>query len=360
MPSTRISELRDGERATGFALLTKKELRQDRNGKDFIDLELTDAGGSITGKVWSDSAALTGDYDAHDFVAWKGIVSDYRGNLQLRVRECRRVTEADRELGFDEADLIPSTHEDIDDLWKRLGAVLTEVERPPLVTLVEATMRQHQAALREHPAAKTIHHAYRGGLLEHTVSMIELASRLCGHYRDLDRDLVLVGILFHDLGKLRELGAMPANEYTHEGRLVGHVVIGRDLLREQAATIPDFPQDVLLQLEHIVLSHQGPREYGSPVEASTPEALVVHLIDNLDSKLAQFRAIRGKGDGPQYVRGLGRWVYPDSGLVRPAPALPETSAEPLEASAGTPGEDSSAAEADDDDSLQPGLDLSGA
>jgi len=360
MPPTRISELRDGERATGFALLTKKELRQDRNGKDFIDLELTDAGGSITGKVWSDSAALTGDYDAHDFVAWKGIVSDYRGNLQLRVQECRRVTEADRELGFDEADLIPSTHEDIDDLWKRLGAVLTEVERPPLVTLVEATMRQHQAALREHPAAKTIHHAYRGGLLEHTVSMIELASRLCGHYRDLDRDLVLVGILFHDLGKLRELGAMPANEYTHEGRLVGHVVIGRDLLREQAATIPDFPQDVLLQLEHIVLSHQGPREYGSPVEASTPEALVVHLIDNLDSKLAQFRAIRGKGDGPQYVRGLGRWVYPDSGLARPAPALPETAAEPLEASAGTPGEDSSAAEADDDDSLQPGLDLSGA
>ena len=360
MPPTRISELQDGECTRGFALLTKKELRQDRNGKDFLDLELSDSGGSIAGKVWSDSPALTGDYDAHDFVAWKGVVADYRGSLQLRIQECRRVAEADRELGFDESDLIPSTHEDIDDLWQRLGAVLAEVERPPLVTLVEATMRQHQAALREHPAAKTIHHAYRGGLLEHTVSMIELASRLCGHYRDLDRDLVLVGILFHDLGKLRELGAMPANEYTHEGRLVGHVVIGRDLLREQAATIPDFPQDLLLQLEHIVLSHQGPREYGSPVEASTPEALVVHLIDNLDSKLAQFRALRGKGDGPQYLRGLGRWVYPDSGLARPAQAPPETPAGPVEASVATPGEDSSTPKAEADDGPQPELDLHGA
>jgi 3'-5' exoribonuclease len=357
MPQTRINELQEGERATGFALLTKKELRQDRNGKDFIDLELSDASGSIAGKVWSDSAALTGDYEAHDFVAYKGMVSDYRGNLQLRVQDCRRATEADREHGFDESDLIPSTHEDIDDLWERLGAVLAEVERPQLVTLAAATLERHGAALREHPAAKTMHHAYRGGLLEHTVSMIELASRMCSHYRDLDRDLVLIGILFHDLGKLQELGAMPANEYTHEGRLVGHVVIGRDLLREQALAIDGFSSDLLLQLEHIVLSHQGPKEYGSPVEASTPEALMVHFIDNLDSKLAQFRAIESKGPEPQFVRGLGRWVYPTSGLERSQDA-PEPTPEPAspvaqEASAASETPD----EADAD--VQPELDLSG-
>jgi 3'-5' exoribonuclease len=150
---------------------------------------------------------------------------------------------------------------------------------------------------------------------------------------------------------------MPATEYTHEGRLVGHVVIGRDLLREQALAIDGFSSDLLLQLEHIVLSHQGPKEYGSPVEASTPEALMVHFIDNLDSKLAQFRAIESKGPEPQFVRGLGRWVYPTSGLERSQDA-PEPTPEPAspvaqEASAASETPD----EADAD--VQPELDLSG-
>jgi putative nucleotidyltransferase with HDIG domain len=175
--------------------------------------------------------------------------------------------------------------------------------------LVADTLAAWGAELREHPAAKSIHHAYRGGLLEHVVSMAELAARLCTHYPELDRDLVLVGVLFHDLGKIRELGAMPLNDYTREGRLIGHIVLGRDLLRERCAAIADFPGDLQLHLEHLVLSHQGTREYGSPVEPMTAEALVLHFVDDLDSKLNQLRKARELGGGFQYLRPLGRHVF---------------------------------------------------
>jgi 3'-5' exoribonuclease len=142
--------------------------------------------------------------------------------------------------------------------------------------------------------------------------MAELADRICDHYLDVDRDLVLLGVLFHDLGKLRELGAMPANDYTLEGRLVGHVVIGRDLLRDRCAAIEGFPADLRLLLEHLVLSHQGKKEFASPVEPMTPEALILHFIDDLDSKLNQLRAAREAAvltNGISFSKGLGRFVY---------------------------------------------------
>jgi 3'-5' exoribonuclease len=139
--------------------------------------------------------------------------------------------------------------------------------------------------------------------------MAELALRVCGHYPQLDRDLVLVGVLFHDLGKIRELGAMPANDYTLEGRLVGHVVIGRDLLRESCAAVGGVEPDLQLHLEHLVLSHQGRKEYSSPVEPMTPEALVLHFIDDLDSKVNQLEITRESGAGVHWHRGLGRYVW---------------------------------------------------
>ncbi|HEX2641867.1 MAG TPA: HD domain-containing protein [Thermoanaerobaculia bacterium] len=298
-----------GDNVQGFALLTKKEMRQDRNGKSFLDLELADASGSMVAKIWSDSPALHNPFEIHHFVAFRGSVKSYRDQLQLSVDDCREAVEEDRLRGFDEAKLIPSTREDIGDLWRRLEAVLDRVQRPVLRLLAARTLQIYGAELREHPAAKSMHHAYRGGLLEHVVSMAELALRVCEHYGDLDSDLVLVGVLFHDLGKLRELGAMPVNDYTLEGRLIGHIVIGRDLLREQCAAIEGFPADLQLLLEHMVLSHQGKKEFSSPVEPMTPEALVLHFVDDLDSKLNQLRAARDANPGIVFHRGLGRFVY---------------------------------------------------
>lgn len=323
MPNTNrnrpIRQWEAGDYVQGFALLTKKERRQDRNGRDYLDLELSDQTGSISGKVWSDAPALLGDYEQHDFVAFKGAVKNYRDQLQIAVEHCRRANDADRSLGFDEAALIPSTPEDIDDLWMRLERALDTVERQPMRLLAAAALERHGEAMREHPAAKTMHHAYRGGLLEHTVSMMELAARICDHYSYLDRDVVLLGALFHDLGKIEELGAMPANDYTLPGRLVGHVIIGRDYLREACAMVEGFPADLQLHLEHLVLSHQGKKEYSSPVEPMTAEALALHFVDDLDSKLNQLTEAKRHGEGAlQFLRGLGRYVYLEGMDLPPA------------------------------------------
>ena len=312
-PSPRaspISEWEAGQTVTGFALLTKKEKREDRNGNSYLDMEVADASGRMSAKIWGDSPALAGDFELHDFVALKGQVKSFRDQLQISIQKCRRASEADREHGFDEGLLIPSTPEDLDDLEKRLQRILSSlVEDPGLKALAAEAMRRHGRALREHPAAKTIHHAYRGGLLEHVVSMAELAVAVTRHYRELDADLVIVGVLFHDLGKLIEIGAMPRNEYTDSGRFIGHVVIGRDLLREAAAAVPELSDERLLHLEHLVLSHQGRLEYGSPVEPMTAEAVALHFIDNLDSKLAQLRQAARSSSGFQYLRGFGRMLY---------------------------------------------------
>ncbi|MEJ2085015.1 MAG: HD domain-containing protein [Acidobacteriota bacterium] len=305
-----IRNFKDGDSVTGFGLLTKKELRQDKNGRDYLDLVIVDATGSIPAKAWSDSNALKGDYDQHDFIAFNGIVQKYRQQLQLNVKECRRATDADIEHGFDKAGIVPSTRFDFDELEKRLRAIYPQaIEQPFLRRLCEETLEIYWQELREHPAAKMIHHAYRGGLLEHVVSMAELALEISRHYPELDRDILLIGVLYHDLGKLREIGAMPENDYTTPGRLVGHVIFGRDMLMERCAAIEDFPPELQLHLEHLILSHQGRLEFGSPVRPMTAEALALHFIDDLDSKLAQLRQASENEPPLQFLNGLGRYIY---------------------------------------------------
>jgi 3'-5' exoribonuclease len=314
-----IRDWREGDSVVAFVLLSKKEVRQDKSGRDYLDLELSDATGSMVAKAWSDSKALQREFAQHDFVKIKGQVRAFRDQLQFNLDDCRRAVEQDRADGFDETQLMPSTPEDIDDLWRRLMALLATVERPALRRLADETLAVWGPRLRTHPAAKSIHHAYRGGLLEHSVSMAELAHLVAGHYPELDRDLLLLGVLFHDLGKILELGAMPANDYTLEGRLVGHVVLGRDLLRDRVLAIPDFPADLALQLEHLVLSHQGTREFGAAVEPMTPEAQALHFIDDLDSKMNQLRQARAKGPALQWHHALRRYIYFLPAEEAPAP-----------------------------------------
>ncbi len=305
-----ISSWEDSDFIQGFALLSRKDVRQDRKGRDYMDIEVTDSSGSMSAKIWPDSPAIKSHFAEKDFIAFKGTVRRYRDQLQLNIDHCRAVRDSDREDGFDPELLIPSTPEDIGDLERRLAALLPgAIERPVLQQLAQEAQRRFGSQLRVHPAAKRIHHAYRGGLLEHVVKMAELAVDVCRHYPEIDRDLVLLGIYFHDLGKLREIGAMPNNEYTLEGQLVGHITIGLEMLRECLAAIESMPSDLQLHLEHLVTSHHGRREWGSPIEPSTPEAFVLHLIDNLDSKLNQLRSLHPADGDLQYVRALGRTIY---------------------------------------------------
>ena len=325
MPMVRrnepIATWEEGDFVQGYALVSRKDVRHDRNGREYYDLELCDATGQLPAKIWPDSPAIQSRFGEKSFVAFKGTVRAYRDQLQLNLDHCRTATEADRDKGFDEALLVPSTPENLDDLWRRLEAIFPgSIERPEMRRLAEEAQRRFGAELKLHPAAKSIHHAYRGGLLEHVVKMAELAISISGHYPELDRDLLLLGVYFHDLGKIRELGAMPNNDYTLEGQLVGHIVIGVGLLRECVTALDDFPETTRLQLEHLVVSHHGRREYGSPIEPSTPEAFALHLIDDLDSKLNQLRGHRRSGaEGLLYVRPLGRSIYFDPA----APPLPK-------------------------------------
>lgn len=330
-----IASWKAGDAVQGFAYLKRRDLRQDKSGRDYLDLELADASASMVGRAWSDSSALASAAAAGDFVKFRGQVQSYRNQLQLKVDQCRKVTDADRAEGFDETTLVPTTREDLDDLERRLAVTLDQIERPLLRRLSEETLAVHGERLRTHPAAKSIHHAFRGGLLEHVVSMLELASKVADHYRELDRDLLLLGVLFHDLGKLQELGAMPANEYTPVGRFVGHVVLGRDLLRERAAAIPDFPADLLLQLEHLVLSHQGKLEFASPVVPMTAEALALSMIDDLDSKLALLRAMKEAGHGFVWARSMDRFLWLGENPAPESGASEETGEAPAESPQGT-------------------------
>lgn len=310
-----ISAWQESDFVQGFALLRRKDVRQDRNGRDYMDLELCDARNSIRGKVWPDSPALKGQFDEGDFVNFKGVVQVYRDHHQLIVEYCRRAKDSDRQDGFDEGQLVPSTEESLDDLWQRLTQIVPgAIARPVLKELAEETLRRFGTQLREHPAAKTIHHAYRGGMLEHVTVMAELAMKICDQYHDIDRDLVLLGVLYHDIGKLRELGPMPDNDYTLEGQLIGHVSLGTAMLQECCAAIDDFPAPLKLHLDHLILSHQGRREYGSPVEPMTSEAFVLHAIDDLDSKLNQLRRARQNGPELQYLEPLRRAIFFDREL----------------------------------------------
>lgn len=306
-----IATWEDGDFVQGFALLSRKDVRQDRNGRDYMDVEMTDTSGHVIGKIWPDSPAIKGQFVEKDFVSFKGTVRLYRDQTQLNIDYCRAARDSDREDGFDPALLIPSTREDIDDLCRRLEAIVPGgLESEPLRRLGEEAQRRYGTELRVHPAAKSIHHAYRGGLLEHVVSMAELATKVCDHYPEIDRDLVLLGVYFHDLGKLREIGAMPRNDYTFEGQLVGHIVIGVQMVRECCAAVSGVTAEQQCHLEHLVVSHHGRREYGSPIEPATPEAFVLHFIDNLDSKLNQLRELRhGGAEGMHYVKALGRTMY---------------------------------------------------
>jgi 3'-5' exoribonuclease len=322
MPAVRINEpiasWEDGDFAQGFALVSRKEVRQDRNGRNYVDLELTDATGSVPAKIWPDSPAVKGAFVEKDFVAFKGTVRHFKDQLQLNLDFCRAVEPEDRDKGFDEALLIPTTPENLDELKRRFAAIYpAAIARPELQLLTEEVLRRHGSAFAEHPAAKSIHHAYRGGLLEHVVCMAELALKVCDQYRELDRDLVLLGVFFHDLGKLRELGAMPANDYTLEGQLLGHIVLGQNMLHECIAALEGVvPRHLVLHLDHLIVSHHGQREWGSPVEPATAEAMALHLIDNLDSKLNQLRTIRrNAGAGLQFLRPLGRTVFFDPELA---------------------------------------------
>jgi 3'-5' exoribonuclease len=285
-----VEQLRDGDGIEDVYLVGDKQLRANRNGNPYILLDLRDRTGGISGRMWNAGDHLFRSFEAGDFLYCSGKVQLFQGSLQVILNTIERVEAEKVEL----TDFMPHTEQDVHKLAERLRGYLLKLGNPHLRALAECFLMD-DAFLRAFttcPAGVKLHHAYVGGLLEHVVTMMDVAERLLPLYPGVDRDLLLTGVFLHDAGKVKELTYARAFGYSDEGQLVGHLTIGVEMLVETAAKVPDltgepFPRDLLMRLKHMILSHHGTLEYGSPKVPMTVEAVLLHHIDSLDTRMHQ-------------------------------------------------------------------------
>src|SRR5256885_149061 len=278
-----VKQLADGDNIEEVYLVIDKQLRANRNGNLYIQLELRDRTGSIGARLWNAGEPLFRSFEAGDFLHVKGKVQHFQGALQMILSHIDRLPPEKVELD----DFLPHTEHDVSRLYERLRSLLMKLDNPHLRALAECFLMDQDfvQAFCKAPAGIRIHHAYLGGLLEHVVTLLDAADRLAPLYPDVDRDLLLTGVFLHDIGKVRELTFDRAFAYTDEGQLIGHLVIGVEMLNEKVRQVPDltgepFPHELLLRLKHLILSHHGTYEFGSPKLPITPEAIALHYLGN--------------------------------------------------------------------------------
>jgi 3'-5' exoribonuclease len=331
LPHRFIIDLREGDILKQFFLLRRVEYRRTKGGKPFVDLELADKSGDIKGKAWEEALhKCSGKLAACDYVAVTGVVEAYQGVPQVNldfIDTVARLRDKGRPLqDFDPDLLIAVTPHDREELWRELVHLVETGMSSPLKDLVLALLKTHQDAWLEWPGAQSYHHAYRGGLLEHTWAVARHARQALEVYPGLNADLVLAGAILHDVGKLRELTGPPCFQRTVQGSLLGHIVLGWEMVREQARAL-NFPDEQLLAaLEHIIIAHHGAEEFGSPIVPHTPEALLVYYLDEIDSKLHMIRrhleTDLSEGDFTSYHRVLKRRLYRHPDLAEESPDEP--------------------------------------
>lgn len=283
----RIAELDAGANGWGFFLCMRKEVRVGRNGGEFITVVLQDVSGEIGGKVFEDVDGLKGQFEAGEFVKVRGRGSVYNQRLELVLDNIRRVEPVrDRLDGFREEDCVRSAPRPADEMWAELEGHVARVGDPHVRALLERALADTRERFRVWPAAVTVHHAYRSGLVEHVLKIIEVASGVADAY-GARRDLLVAGAILHDIGKLEELRYDAAAEYSLEGNLVGHIALGVARVGKWIDEMPGFPVRLRREIEHLILSHHGSRELGSPVEPMSVEAFILAAVDDLDAKLHQ-------------------------------------------------------------------------
>lgn len=284
-----VRDLADGQSVVSLFLVREKEIRTSpRTGKSWLQLSLGDRTGTISAKMWDNFDALVATFERDDVIHIRGRVKTYNGEKELTIEQIVPAAEHQYEMG----DFLPHTKFDVEKLYADLRAAVSSVQNPWLQRLLASVVDDPEIAprLKRAPAAMSMHHAFIGGLLEHVASLLGLADAICTHYRELDRDLVVTGVILHDIGKIEELRYARAIDYTTEGRLLGHITIGAMLVRKKIDAIPDFPKPLAVLVEHLILSHHGSLEFASPTVPQTREALALHFLDDLDSKMASARA----------------------------------------------------------------------
>ena len=285
-----INEMHDGDNVTGIYLCKQKNMAQTKNGKDYENVTLSDKTGTISCKIWDPNSMGIGDFEVNDFVEVHGRISIFNGALQMSIDRARKANPDT----VNQEDYLPMTTRNIDSMYKELLQHVDSVKTPYFRLLMDSFFVEDEGfirAFKAHSAAKSIHHGFIGGLLQHTLAVCDLCAFYCKAYPKLDHDLLICAALCHDIGKVRELSDFPSNEYTDEGQLLGHIVMGVEMIDEKIAKIKGFPQAKASLLKHCILAHHGEFEFGSPKKPALIEAVALNFADNTDAKLEAFTEI---------------------------------------------------------------------
>ena len=285
-----VKDLKEGDRVFDIYLCKHKQAAVTKNGKPYENVILQDKTGTIDAKVWEPNNPGIGDYDALDYIEVYGEVNSFQGVLQVSVKRIRVCKEGE----YDPGEYLPVSSKNRNDMYNELLGLVGSIEDPYLKKLLEAFFvedKEFVKAFKNSSAAKTVHHGFVGGLLEHTLSVTRLCDYYCGAYPILKRDLLLTAAMCHDIGKTKEISPFPQNDYTDDGQLLGHIVMGSQMVAEKAALIEGFPHVLLSQLQHCILAHHGKYEFGSPKIPALIEALALNYADDTDAKLETFKEI---------------------------------------------------------------------
>ncbi len=279
-----LASFEEGKLFDSFFLVLSRQLRTTQSNKPYLSLIFCDKTGQMEGRAWEpDDPRIGKDFERGDVVKVRGCISRFNDRLQMKVEQLRKALPVE----IDKSDLMPATTYDVDTLWRQLLSFVESFSEPHLKLLLTTVLADPQIStpFREAPAAKQLHHAWLGGLLEHVVSLLTLADRVAPHYPILHRDLLLTGVILHDIGKIRELSWDVGFEYTVEGVLLGHIQIGSALAERTMDGLPGFPARLKTLVLHMILSHHGKLEFGSPKLPMIPESLVLNFLDDLDAKM---------------------------------------------------------------------------
>lgn len=297
MKTVYVSDLAPDSNVTTFFVVHEKEVRATREGRKYLRLELGDRTGTVEARMWTGFEECAPTISRDDFVKVQARVEVYRNRAQLAVDRLRRAEVAE----VDPSDFFPHTNANVDELWARLRTHVNEIGNPWLRKLLDSILDNPEIAERykRAPAAKTMHHAYLGGLLEHVVSLCDLCKVVAGHYPEIDRDLLISGAVLHDVAKIWELTYERGLGYSTEGQLLGHIVMAMEVIGRAVGTIPGFPRELEIVVKHLVLSHHGEYEFGSPKLPMFREAVMLHYLDDLDSKMGAVRATLASDAGEE-------------------------------------------------------------
>lgn len=285
-----IKDYKEGDRVFDIYLCKFKQSAITKNGKPFENIILQDKTGTIDGKIWEPNSAGIGDFDVFDYIEVYGEVNCFQGANQINIKRTRRCQEGE----YHPADYLPVSKKNIEDMFGEILAYIKKIENPYIKKLLESFFVEDEKfikAFKSSSAAKSVHHGFVGGLLEHTLSVTKLCDYYAGAYPVLNRDLLIASAMLHDIGKTKELSLFPQNDYTDEGQLLGHIVIGSEMIGEKISKIPDFPKKVAAEIKHCILSHHGEYEYGSPKKPAIIEAVALNFADNTDAKMETFTEI---------------------------------------------------------------------